>query len=120
MSRFEDIIALGLRLGVSLSILFILIGLLLLYAYTPSCIDFSNFTTRGISVIGILYGLPRLDGMSFILLGIVVLIATPVFRVLLSVFHFAEEKDWLYVAITLIVLIDLLIALLVIPSLVAG
>lgn len=119
MSRFEDMISLGLRLGVSLSIALILIGILLLYAYAPSGVDFSNFTTRGLNLGEILYGLPKLDGMSFILLGIVVLIATPVLRVMLSVFHFAEEKDWLYVAITLIVLIDLLIALLIIPRLVA-
>ena len=119
MIKFEDLIALSLRLGVVLSIALILIGIALLYAYTPSGINFSTFTTRGMNLADILYGLPKSDGMSFILLGIVVLIATPVVRVLLSVFHFAQEKDWLYVAITLIVLIDLLIAILIIPGLVA-
>jgi uncharacterized membrane protein len=32
------------------------------------------------------------------------LIATPVARVAFSVFAFAEERDWMYVVVTLIVL----------------
>ncbi|HUA01126.1 MAG TPA: DUF1634 domain-containing protein [Candidatus Aquilonibacter sp.] len=43
--------------------------------------------------------------------GLLLLIATPVARVAFSVFGFAAEKDWLYVAITLIVLAVLLCSL---------
>lgn len=41
---------------------------------------------------------------SIIQLGLLVLIATPIARVFLSIFGFFAEKDYLYVFITLIVL----------------
>jgi len=58
---------------------------------------------------------PSLDGLSLIVLGLIVLIATPVIRVLLGIASFAMEKDWLYVAITAIVFLDLMIAIFIIP-----
>jgi uncharacterized membrane protein len=45
-----------------------------------------------------------LHARGLIQLGLLILIATPVARVAFSVFAFAEERDWLYVVITLIVL----------------
>jgi uncharacterized membrane protein len=44
-------------------------------------------------------------------LGILILIATPVARVAFSVFAFAEERDRMYVIVTLIVLALLLFSL---------
>ena len=44
-------------------------------------------------------------------LGVLLLIATPVVRVALSVFFFLEQRDWLYVAVTAIVLAVLLFGL---------
>lgn len=44
------------------------------------------------------------DGAAIIQLGVCVLIATPIVRVAISVVAFLVEKDYLYVAITLIVL----------------
>jgi len=41
---------------------------------------------------------------GIIQLGILMLMATPVARVLFSVFAFARQRDWVYVVITLIVL----------------
>jgi uncharacterized membrane protein len=41
---------------------------------------------------------------GLIQLGLLLLIATPVARVVFSVFAFASERDWLYVVVTLIVL----------------
>jgi uncharacterized membrane protein len=43
-------------------------------------------------------------GRGIIQLGLLVLIATPVARVLFSVIGFARERDWIYVILTLIVL----------------
>jgi len=43
-------------------------------------------------------------GTGLIQLGLVLLLATPVARVLLSVVAFALQGDWLYVGVTLIVL----------------
>lgn len=44
------------------------------------------------------------DGAAIIQFGVLVLIATPIIRVAFSAFSFLIEKDYLYVAITLIVL----------------
>jgi len=43
-------------------------------------------------------------GSGLIQLGLLILIATPVARVVFSVFAFARQKDRLYVAVTLVVL----------------
>lgn len=48
---------------------------------------------------------------GLIQLGLLILIATPVARVAFSVVAFAAERDWLYVAVTLIVLAILLYSL---------
>jgi uncharacterized membrane protein len=53
---------------------------------------------------GILREAGKFHGRGLIQLGLLVLIATPVGRVLFSVFAFIYEKDWTYVAITMIVL----------------
>ncbi len=51
------------------------------------------------------------DPRGIIQLGILLLIATPVARVIFTVFAFAYQRDWTYVAITLIVLALLLYSL---------
>jgi uncharacterized membrane protein len=56
------------------------------------------------SVVPILAGVVHLDGRSIIQLGILCLIATPVFRVMFSAAAFAVQRDRLYVPITLLVL----------------
>jgi uncharacterized membrane protein len=53
---------------------------------------------------GILHEAAKFRGRGLIQLGLLVLIATPVARVLFSVFAFIYEKDWTYVAITMMVL----------------
>ena len=49
---------------------------------------------------------------AIIQLGLLLLIATPVARVIFSVFAFSMQRDWMYVVITLIVLSVLLYSLL--------
>jgi uncharacterized membrane protein len=56
-------------------------------------------------------GVGRFDGRAVIQLGILVLVATPVIRVLFSVVAFAVQRDRLYVPITLMVLAILLYGL---------
>jgi uncharacterized membrane protein len=53
---------------------------------------------------GILREAATFHGRGLIQLGLLVLIATPVARVLFSVIAFLYERDWTYVAITMIVL----------------
>jgi uncharacterized membrane protein len=45
--------------------------------------------------------------------GLIVLLATPVLRVVVSVYEYAREHDWLFVLLTMIVLVTLLGSLLV-------
>jgi uncharacterized membrane protein len=56
------------------------------------------------SVKQIINGVIHFDSLSIIQLGILLLIATPVSRVIFSVIGFLFEKDYLYVLISLIVL----------------
>jgi len=63
------------------------------------------------TVLGIVKGALTFQGRSLIQLGLLLLIATPVVRVAVSVGAFAVQRDRLYVAITLIVLTILLYSL---------
>jgi uncharacterized membrane protein len=58
-------------------------------------------------------GLHRLSPSSFLSLGILFLIATPILRVCGSVIEFIVTREWRYAAITLLVLIILSISILV-------
>lgn len=49
-------------------------------------------------------GLLHLESSAYMLLGVMCLIATPVFRILLSILGFLKENDKTYVLISLIVL----------------
>lgn len=59
----------------------------------------------------IFHGAIEWQPLAVIQLGILVLIATPVARVLFSMLGFALERDWMYVVITAIVLALLLYSL---------
>lgn len=60
-------------------------------------------------------GLVGFNSFAWIELGVILLIATPVSRVAISVFLFAAEKDRLYVVVTAVVLALLLFSMLVTP-----
>lgn len=53
---------------------------------------------------GIFSGVSQLNGAAIIQFGVIILIATPIIRVAISVFTFAYERDLMYVIITLVVL----------------
>ncbi len=59
-----------------------------------------EYTTLG----GILSGIKAMNAMSWIQLGVIALILTPIMRVLLSLVDFLQERDWLYATISAIVL----------------
>jgi len=56
------------------------------------------------SIGGIVVEALRFQGRGLIQCGLLLLIATPIARVVLSVVAFLRQRDWLYVAVTLIVL----------------
>jgi len=81
-------------------------------AYNPSTVPHDGID---VNPSDLLHGLAALSPFSWIELGVIVLIATPVCRVLVSVFLFAAERDRLYVLITAVVLALLLFSMLVTP-----
>ncbi|MDE1768757.1 MAG: DUF1634 domain-containing protein [Candidatus Micrarchaeota archaeon] len=123
--ELEKAIGITLRIGVALSVVFILTGAFLLFLnsgnYSPDQIagTTSAVNSSSFSFAQIISGLFHLDGISFILMGFMILIATPIARVLLSIFGFLFERNWIYVAITVMVFINLMVAIFVIPSLIA-
>lgn len=106
---FQNIIGNLLRYGVwiSLSVAFIG-GIIYLIHHGNEIEDYSVFKENDkniFEVIASIYqGLIQGKGDSIIFSGIILLFLTPVFRVLLSLFSFLLEKDYLYVAITTIVI----------------
>lgn len=114
MARFKDtdmqvVIGWVLRIGVILSICIVFFGgIFYLYRHGQSIANYHIF--KGIPDFvrtgsGILNGIFTLRGQAIIQAGIVLLIATPVIRVVFSAIGFILEKDYLYTCITLLVLL---------------
>lgn len=78
----------------------------------------SRVNTASISIKTIIAGLQEWDGISFMLLGLVLLIIMPIAMVLINVVRFSLERDKWYTLFAVITLVNLLIALLVVPGLV--
>jgi uncharacterized membrane protein len=83
MTRLERTIGVVLRAGVAVSSVCFAAGLLLTFAGVAPA---ANFLLQ---------------------LGIVVLLATPVARVLVSIVEYAQQRDWTFTALTVIVLVEL-------------
>jgi uncharacterized membrane protein len=104
----ELVIGKLLRAGVVLSASVVSIGgILYLLRHGGEITDYRTFrgelsTLR--SVPGIVHGALHLTGRGIIQLGLLLLIATPIARVIFSAIAFARERDYLYVAFTLAVL----------------
>jgi uncharacterized membrane protein len=61
----------------------------------------------------VLDGLAKLRGQAIVVLGLLMLIATPVVRVAVSILLFLEDGDLTYVAITTTVLVLLILSFLI-------
>ena len=105
----EIVIGRLLRYGVLLSGIVTLVGgsiYLLRHGNTlPRYHTFTGEPKDVSSLSGVFQGIAGLQGRAIIQLGILLLIATPIARIVFSVIAFVLEKDYLYVVITLIVLI---------------
>src|SRR5947209_4354021 len=106
--RVEQWIGNLLRTGVLLAAAVVFVGAVLYLAqHGGEHPDYAKFQGEppGLSnVRDIIAGAASRDGREVIQLGILLLIATPVARVVLAAGAFALERDRLYVVITLIVL----------------
>ncbi len=113
-----------LRYGVILSAAITLLGTALLVAqdgysgvqaaltYNPSVVPHGNYDVSFSALLG---GLETFQPFAYIELGVLILLATPVSRVLISVFLFAAEGDRMYMYITAVVLVVLLFSIFVTP-----
>src|SRR6185437_2956045 len=107
----EVLISNVLRGGVLLSAAVILVGVVLYYLHPqPAATHMLTYPDRlGEVIPGVVSG----SAEAIITLGLLILLATPVLRVAVSIGAFALEHDWLYVGITTLVLALLLASILV-------
>jgi uncharacterized membrane protein len=106
-----------LRIGVTISALVVLCGgvryLLQQRGAKADYTVFKDFSIPlGQTIAGVVHGTMRGDGHSLILFGLLLLILTPVARVFFAVFGFLRERDWMYAAISAVVLAILLCSML--------
>ena len=110
-SALDARIGLLLKVGVYSSALVILIGGILYLVRqgneTPNYSVFHGAPGGLDTVSGIATGAMRGQALAVMQFGILMLIATPVARVVFSVFAFLAERDYLYVAISALVLVIL-------------
>jgi uncharacterized membrane protein len=107
--RFDTLLGTVLRTGVLISAAVVALGGVVYLSdhavSTPGYHVFKGEPADLRSVSGIISDAKALDGRGLIQLGVLVLIATPIARVVFSVIGFARQRDWLYVGVTLAVLI---------------
>lgn len=104
----EQLIGQVLRYGVLISgVVAIIGGILYLYqngSGLPHYTTFNGEPAGYTSLTGIFKGLMNGSATEIIQLGVVVMIATPILRIIFSLVSFIVERDKLYIVITLIVL----------------
>ncbi len=114
MSKFKDTdmqLLLGkvLRAGMIISTSIVFIGgIFYLYRHGHTIADYKDF--KGVPAFvatagGIIDGVLNLKGQAIMQLGIILLIFTPILRVMFSAVGFILEKDYLYVGISMLVLL---------------
>lgn len=113
--RIEILVGFMLRTGVLLAAAIVLTGgvLYLAHSHGPRP-DYAHFTAEPAqftTFAGIIHGVATLNPEGIIMLGLLVLIATPVARVLMCVVGFLFERDRLYTVVSTIVLVILLYSL---------
>ena len=106
--RFDAMLARVLQAGVTISAAVVTFGgAIFLWRHAgedPAYHVFRGEPSDLRSLVGIMAETRLLSGRGIIQLGLLLLIATPVARVLLSLVGFIRLRDWLYVAITALVL----------------
>ncbi|GGL53927.1 membrane protein [Sporolactobacillus putidus] len=96
-----------LRIGIAMSSIMVIFGLILFYAEGQSGYEANRYPTH---IKDIIQGCFALKSYGVILTGLLLLMLTPVFRVGISIIAFLIEKDYLYAVITLIVFFILIIS----------
>ena len=119
-TQMERAISLLLRGGVIASTTTILVGTALMFvrhpSYLTSTAELQRLTSPGAAfphtAAEIATGVSACHGQAVIALGLLLLIATPIMRVALSVYAFAKQGDRFFMVVSLVVLVTLLISFL--------
>jgi uncharacterized membrane protein len=114
----EILISTLLRVGVVTSLTIVVGGTILSFAHHRDYIrdpaELHQLTKPGApfphSVARVWEGVTHLRGQAVVVVGLVLLIATPVLRVAVSILAFAIEKDRVFMVITTVVLLLLLLS----------
>ncbi len=113
--KLEQVLGLLLRTGVLLAAFVVAIGAVLFLVHhgmqQPHFSLFQGQPPELRSVGAIVVAAFNLDALAVIQMGLLLLIATPIARVLYSLVGFVIERDWMYIAVTAIVLALLLFGL---------
>lgn len=84
-------------------------GIIYLSRHAHETIHYESFEEKGLNIFeifsGIYQGVLAGKGQSIIYLGIVMLFLTPVMRIVFSLISFMIEKDYIYIGITLLVMV---------------
>ncbi len=120
MKRVELLVSRLLLGGIMTSMATVLVGLLLMFVHHPdylhSAVDLQRLTAPGgalpNSLADVAGGVLAGRGKAVVALGLLLLIATPILRVAVSMVGFALQRDRTYTAISAWVLIVLLISFL--------
>ncbi|MEI8194487.1 MAG: DUF1634 domain-containing protein [Phycisphaerae bacterium] len=116
--RVEWLISTILRTGVILSLTLIVLGTVLSFVHHPSYVEstaaLARLTAqdapRSHTLRAVLDGVWQGRGQAIVIAGLLLLIATPIVRVAVSIFAFVYQKDRAFVVITTIVLLLLLLS----------
>jgi uncharacterized membrane protein len=107
------LISLTLRVGVGLSAALALVGLGLLLAGPQAAFTAATIQGTPFSITGFASGLVQARALDVLLLAFLVLIATPLVRVIISVALFANVRDRQFTVLTLTVLLLLAASVLI-------
>jgi uncharacterized membrane protein len=116
VSQAENLISLVLRIGVLASLLCVVAGTVISFIHHPeylsSTADLHRLTQPGAAfphtLHDVIAGVRGLRGQAIVTFGLLLLIATPVVRVAVSIFIFLYRKDRIFTLITSAVLALLL------------
>jgi uncharacterized membrane protein len=115
-ARMEVVMGRLLQVGVSLAAAVVLVGgVMYAAAHAGGESNYRVFVARPVELrhpAGLLKGIAQGDAAAIIDLGILLLVATPICRVIFAVVAFAIERDRMYVAISLTVLAVLIFGML--------
>lgn len=103
---FDESLHKLLIIGLILSVALILFGLMLAW------VTHQSVPAQVLPLGEIVANISSMNAAGFLSLGLLVLIATPIVRVITSFVSFLIEKDWRFAAITLVVIVTVFVSIL--------